>query len=121
MPDQCVAGGCNNTTSQDISLHVFPKSPKRRNSWDRFVHVKRKDWPGADKLLNAKLCSEHFKDSDYTNLGMFRQKFVKKLLLKPGAVPSIHADNNSMETSSDHRKVQSTAQRKRQVKRVSIR
>lgn len=46
----CVVAGCSIKTIGRSSVHIFPKSKKQREVWDRFVKHTREDW--SDHLEN---------------------------------------------------------------------
>ena len=141
MPDVCVAALCNNTHSDKVSLHLFPKSKALRDIWTKFVQDKRDYWDGPSST--SRLCSAHFAKDQFVNLGMFKARKANKLLLKRGAVPTNHTgqfpvDDSIQDTnyvidgvsgdnlgkSSDQlvppQRKNSAAARKRQVLRVSM-
>ena len=68
--DYCVAGGpnkvsCkNNSYSECISMHYFPKDEIVRKKWTNFVQKHRKNFVPSNKSC---LCSAHFDKSCYEN------------------------------------------------------
>lgn len=78
----CVSYGCKNLQDprNPISFHTFPfKRPEILKKW---VHVmRRENWQPSK---HSRLCSDHFKESDY----LVRPGCTVNLL-KPDAVPSI--------------------------------
>ena len=67
----CAAGGpgqiscTNNSYSPGVSMHIFPRNPKVRTQWLKFVRVHRPDF--VDTAYSA-LCSVHFEESCFTRL-----------------------------------------------------
>ena len=59
----CVAGGprnvscTNNSKTEGISLHVFPRDDAIREKWIRFVQRNRAKWQPSKTSV---LCSVHF-------------------------------------------------------------
>ena len=85
---RCVVMFCNKTNADGVSLHQFPKDRNLSRKWTSFVHHKRdpKTWtPGTGHV-----CSAHFSTNDYEGYGAKIAGFSSKLVLKKGAVPSIH-------------------------------
>ncbi len=91
----CVAGGpgnvsCkNNSTTEGISMHVFPREDVIRDKWVRFVRRHRANWQPSKSSV---LCSVHFDPSDFEqrpdlNLGV-DVSFRTKRWLKKNAVPT---------------------------------
>ncbi|XP_028411527.1 ubiquitin carboxyl-terminal hydrolase 36-like [Dendronephthya gigantea] len=66
----CVAGGpskvsCkNNSYTDGVSMHYFPKNEDLRKKWTNFVRKHRKDFEPSKKSC---LCSAHFEDECYEN------------------------------------------------------
>jgi len=88
MVKRCVALFCGNTHKTGHSLHEFPKDPKIRNIWVRFVALKRKDFKATPY---SHLCSHHFTPADFhQDTTIARSLGIKgKRVLIEGAVPSI--------------------------------
>lgn len=63
----CRAGG-----NFKISMHTFPKNPELRIKWFQFIFVV------IPQQYNSKLtiCSTHFEESDFINLGEFSRGFT---------------------------------------------
>ncbi|XP_072144304.1 uncharacterized protein [Dermacentor andersoni] len=87
----CSAVGCQSEQSKksSVSFFRFPKDPVKRKAWE--MNMGRKDWHASDASL---LCSEHFMPDSYNEdlrlLAEFRIP-VKKLRLRPDAVPTVFA------------------------------
>jgi hypothetical protein len=66
MVNRCVLFGCSETSSKvlKISIHAFPKDPKFKRLWIKFVKTTRDNWEyPTDENGNDKdcfLCSLHF-------------------------------------------------------------
>lgn len=63
MPKRCVAGGCGNNASKEVSLHVFPPDKKLRAAWTKAVKVTKDGWEGPTKY--SVLCSDHFRADSF--------------------------------------------------------
>ena len=104
MPDKCSVPGCKSgyksqsNSSKPVSFHQFPSDPSLCSAWIKAVPRKFDEIP-----KQARICSEHFCEQDYTILSSdsnsSRKKrrkdtgatFVKKKL-KVTAVPHIFPD-----------------------------
>ncbi len=62
MVHRSVVGGCGNTNFDGISMHRFPKDPKIRDKWERFVKATRKHWNHASEC--SVICGQHFITQD---------------------------------------------------------
>ena len=62
MGKPCVVGGCSNSNTDKVSVHLYPKDPTLRQKWDTFVKSTRKDWKGGND--NSIICGVHFKAPD---------------------------------------------------------
>ena len=64
----CVAGGpgnvscTNNSRTEGISMHMFPRDDVIRKKWVRFVRRHRANWQPSKTSV---LCSVHFELSDF--------------------------------------------------------
>ena len=79
---RCVAMFCNNTNTDNVSMHQFPDDPDLKQNWIQFVYHKRdKDddpWiPGTGHI-----CNDHFTLTDYTNFMEKTAGFANHLKLK---------------------------------------
>lgn len=91
----CVAGGPNNIScknnsySEGIAMHQFPKDPTFRCKWVKFVQKHRVDF--AEPINQyAVLCSAHFEESCYTrklSLTGIEDMKMNKVLIR-GSVPT---------------------------------
>ena len=83
MPAHCCAWGCSNRESSDskangLTFHYFPKDETRSEQWIKAI--RRQDWrPSA----SSRICSEHFKESDY------KGHTLERRVLNNTAIPSI--------------------------------
>ena len=83
---KCTFEDCSSTTSsRGISLHQFPKSDPELQHWINFVKVKK--FPEWQPRPSSRLCSLHFRASEYNG---------KRL--KNSAIPTVTID---MEVSDD--------------------
>ena len=73
MPEKCVVFGCSNVRNKEkgIKLHPIPfygksesEKKRRRKKWVDFVKLKRAHWEPTE---HSAVCSEHFKEEDFTN------------------------------------------------------
>ena len=77
---KCALEGCGSiSSSQGISLHQFPKSDPELQQWVNFVKVKK--FPTWQPTHNSRLCSLHFRASEYNG---------KRL--KDSAIPTVTID-----------------------------
>ena len=109
----CVAGGpgnvscTNNSKTEGISMHMFPRDETIREKWVRFVQRHRAKWQPSKTSV---LCSVHFDVSDFehrTDLSLGGSSFHSKRRLKKDAVPSkdcVEQQENAP-TSRERRKV----------------
>ena len=63
MVKRCVAAGCSNTYSDNVSLFKFPRDPILRQQWVKQEQRTRAQWSGPSE--HSVLCSEHFTDSSF--------------------------------------------------------
>lgn len=116
----CVAGGpgnvscTNNSKTEGISMHMFPRDDATREKWVRFVRRHRAKWQPTKTSV---LCSVHFELSDFEqrpdlNLGE-RSSFQTKRWLKKDAVPTkdcVEQQENAL-TSREQRMVSACLQK----------
>ncbi|XP_074649035.1 uncharacterized protein LOC141904348 [Tubulanus polymorphus] len=95
MPNRCVCFGCDYS---DRGIFLFPKNPVLREKWASFVGLKRLNWSGPTS--NSVVCYRHFTNDDFVNKMQYDAQFAKRLLLKQGAVPSIHTVIETPESTS---------------------
>lgn len=101
MVKRCVAGGCSNTATTDVSLHYFPVNTEVRAAWTTAVKQTRDGWDGPTK--HSVLCSEHFpadcykqETSDFAR-GMMTEMglvFRRRRALKADAVPTLFVSSS---------------------------
>ena len=88
MVNKCVAAGCSNVSSGNISLFKFPNDPALRRQWEKQVQRTRAEWKAIEHLY---LRSEHFTsdcfEADTATAATFGIK--KRKRLKPDAIPTI--------------------------------
>ena len=126
---RCVVMFCNSDsrcTEAGISFHKFPRDPKVRKSWSKFVNRTR-NWPGPTAA--STLCSEHFAPNCYHNYNQFKLGLSDRLMLTADAVPTIHPDRPCPSSTTvatkkpssfhDGTELQRPAYKKREVQRVS--
>ena len=89
MVKRCVAAGCSNTYSDNVSLFAFPRDPALRQQWIKQVRRTRAKWSGPSE--HSVLCSEHFGDECFEPDVLLASKFglEKRKRLKDDAVPMI--------------------------------
>ena len=82
MPSSCAAYGCTNkgVKGSNLSFHVFPKNPERREKWVRAL--RRDNFTATDATV---ICSDHFLTTDYKD----DEIGYSKKILKNDAVPSV--------------------------------
>ncbi len=64
MVNDCVCGGCTNSSLSGHRVHRFPNKEKKGaifRAWVRFVLVKRRDFTSASASKNVVVCSVHFR------------------------------------------------------------
>ena len=71
-PRRGVAALCDKSDSQ---LYVWPTDLSLAKLWTRFVRTKRDKWT---PIATSVLCSSHFIEESFTNLGQFRAGLSKK-------------------------------------------
>lgn len=122
MVNRCVVFGCNNEPKPDVALHEFPSSKTDRERWRRFVCRTRRDWNGPTKI--SVICSKHFLDSEFDNLGQYKLGMAKRLRLKKGATPSIYPEGTCHSQAKGGRghapPEMTTAMRKREAFQVGL-
>ena len=108
MPEKCVVFGCSNVRNKEkgILLHPIPffgksesEKQKRRKKWVDFVKSKRAHWEPSEHSV---VCSEHFKEEDYTN--RFADDLVRRLKRDEIGVcvfPTRHARCVSSDNAAD--------------------
>ena len=97
MVKRCMAAGCSNTYSDNVSLFTFPRDPALRQQWIKQVPRTRAKWSGPSE--HSVLCSEHFDDECFepdiqlaSKFGLEKCKRVKgdavsTIFSKPGKSP----------------------------------
>ena len=89
MPQSCVAALCSRGTKDGVSLHAFPKDAVLRKLWTRAVRVHWAKWDGSTE--RSTLCSLNFAKDCYEQEAQLRIRLGpsrKKLILKPGSLPT---------------------------------
>ena len=107
-----------------ISFHKFPRDPKLRKLWSKFVNRTR-NWPGPTSA--SVLCSKHFAQNCYHNYNQFQLGLFDRLMLTADAIPTIHPEQpcptagSTKKRSSFHgeTELQRPAYKKREIQRVS--
>ena len=110
----CVAGissteSCkNNSHTEGISMHLFPKEEEVRWKWIKFIQRRQGDFVG--EVVNSahnSLCSAHFEESCFTRKPAVQLEGMKlKKTLIQGSVPTIdplppNPDRQKGQISSD--------------------
>ena len=65
MVKHCIAAGCSNTYSDNVSLFKFPKDHVLRQKWVKNVQRTRAQWSGPSEY--SVLCSQHFDRVGFTD------------------------------------------------------
>ena len=88
MPHRCVAGGCFNTSKDEVSLHGWPSNPQVARQWTKAVRNTRSDF---NPTASSQLCSGHFSDESFETQSVIAQsqRLKMKRSLKPDTVPTI--------------------------------
>lgn len=92
----CIITGCSNNLKatkqhdKDVSYHIFPKNPQRRNAW--MNNIKQPFKFNAD---TSYVCSKHFVSDDFECNSLKEQllNIKVKRQLKRTAIPSINMPN----------------------------
>ena len=89
MVKRCVAAGCSNTYSDNVSLFKFPKDPVLRQKWVKNVQRTRAQWSGPSE--HSVLCSEHFDSSCFEPDSELASQMgiQKRKRLKDDAIPTL--------------------------------
>ena len=121
MPINCVVGGCcrNQNNSPESSFYRFPSDSSCQRLWVRFVDNTRSDFV---RTQNSRVCSAHFVHGDFEPSSLLKRKFGiarTRLLIKPGAVPSVKRPSEEDNTLSPPPKKSRAAFTKRETRRVS--
>ena len=85
----CVAAGCSNTYSNNVSLFKFPKDPVLRRKWVKNVQRTRAQWSGPSD--HSVVCSQHFDSGCFEPDSEFASQMCmhKRRRLKDDAVPTL--------------------------------
>ena len=88
MVRRCIAAGCSNTHSHNVSMHKFPSDPELRLKWEKQVRRTRDKWCATDSSF---LCSDHFEADCFEVDSVLAEQMglKKRKKLKPDAVPAI--------------------------------
>ena len=89
MVKRCVAAGCSNMYSDNVSLFKFPKDPILRQKWVKQVQRTRAQWSGPSE--HSVLCSEHFDGSRFEPDSELASQMgiQKRRRLKADAIPTL--------------------------------
>ena len=79
MPHRCVAGGCSNTSKDEVSLHGWPSNPQVARQWTKAVRNTRADFKPT---ASSKLCSSHFSDDSFETQSVIAQSLGLKMKKK---------------------------------------
>ncbi|XP_063078695.1 uncharacterized protein LOC134468752, partial [Engraulis encrasicolus] len=80
----CAFPGCSGQVGQHCSLHRVPTESNVREQWLLFIF---NNIPTTNRELY--LCSAHFTDDCFLNLGQFRAGYSQNLMLIRGSVPTL--------------------------------
>lgn len=92
-------------TGSGISFHDFPVDPELCRKW--VARVSRKNWAPRFEASGSRVCSLHFKPSDF-------REGVARRVLKPGVVPSIFPHYPKYMQPKEHKPRSTRAIEKRQ-------
>ena len=87
MPRCCVTAGCNTTSGEGYSLHLFPRDQGLRAKYIRAVKRQRSNWEGPSAHLL--LCPKHLEPDCFASEGVRYRDAIglpTKKRLKPGAI-----------------------------------
>ena len=90
MVNRCVAAGCSNVATDNISVFTFPFDVNLRRKWVAAVRQNRRGWDGPGTA--AVLCSAHFTADSIETRGVLEARMTGKRTKKhlvAGAVPTI--------------------------------
>ena len=90
MVNRCVAAGCGNVATDNISVFTFPFDVNLRRKWVAAVRRNRRGWDGPGTA--AVLCSAHFTADSIETRGVLEARMTGKRTKKhlvAGAVPTI--------------------------------
>jgi hypothetical protein len=78
---RCVFDNCN---KPNVFLHGFPTNTKLRQHWIDFVRKNGK----VDFISNSlsRICSTHFRPTDFVNYQQFKSGFAKNLVLHQNTI-----------------------------------
>ena len=106
----CVIFGCNNKYAKnpEKSYYIGPKDKNIANAW--YAAIKRGKSNLPSKLSNIRVCSDHFKESDFDKTWELQKRLyykdrpIKRKLLS-NAVPSVfpYKEPEKWRTSSEKR------------------
>ncbi|XP_062848002.1 uncharacterized protein si:dkey-79d12.4 [Trichomycterus rosablanca] len=83
MQKHCVITGC---TEHSASLHKLPKESEIKDEWIRFIY----NTIPERFSRSLTVCSAHFTSDCFLNRAQYNEGFAQKLLLKDGAIPTLH-------------------------------
>ncbi|KAL4720645.1 hypothetical protein ACJJTC_001811 [Scirpophaga incertulas] len=104
---RCVSVGC-----EEMGTHKFPSNPNLRRKWDRAL--KRMNFKATDY---SRLCSNHFKDTDFETISKETGFPLQRKVLKKSAVPTVFYWNS---TSSPNTSSRAERYERRNTKRCLI-
>ena len=118
MPYRCVVYGClpDPIGKKNSTLFKFPDDPKLQRKWNNFVSKTRK-WPGCTE--SSRVCSKHFKETDFSNFQKFSLDFSKLLILNKNSFPTIYPEATPS-TPSIAKKASAAKRSQRAAKRRTV-
>ena len=120
MPARCIVAGCSNTSKDNVSVHFFPRDEKMRKLWTARVRLTRANWSGPTD--SSVVCSAHFSEEDFEDLGLYAQfNIKKKRRLKATAVPLIKSSTSTSSASTAGKKRTGVPVRSAAEKRMKMR
>ncbi|KAK7918641.1 hypothetical protein WMY93_009925 [Mugilogobius chulae] len=78
------------------TLYTLPKEEKLREKWLTLIFGN----PQNEVRKNLFVCERHFSADSFQNFGLFKSGFTSKLILQPGAVPTIRGADEPAEAHS---------------------
>lgn len=105
MVNNCVCGGCTNSSQSGHRVHHFP-SRKRESfqAWVRFVQQKSLGFTAESVTAHSVICGAHFTQESYESgdLMEFRMGYrcQDRVRLLKDAVPSVYASTPQLEAGT---------------------
>ena len=78
-------------------LFSLPKNEDQKNQWLKFIFTTIPEQYNKSLLL----CSQHFTDDCFSNLGEFKAGFSKRLAIKEGSLPTLFRTTSISESQRE--------------------